>query len=1534
MSEVNNEEMRNNLQFVKEIAKYFMDFLETDFHKRKNPKRSIQFQNKNNLRIGINLNKYNSFNKLVLKLIPQVFNKNIKLKKGKYKINIPINLLDIIKYQTENITEKQINIVLNKINNEVKKNCITYQNNFEQAFTTILENISLILKENLVLPFVNQLEIPLEKLELGDENSIYLMEEELTSVLISLIENKILDIVKRSIIQEKINIKKELEPLFALDEIRSSINIFFDNFKVSDLFQEVYEIERNSNILDKQELYLYFCDIKFNKIKYPIFYIPFVIHKEFDVMNIEFDSQVYINKKALEFIIQEYNQENGKKGNLQTITERIIYLAHCQNNFSDVINEILNEIVNFLELDNNIDISIPESQVSKSFWTRITNSCYIVLFDKSDEALLNDYEDILQKINENDSILVSAFNKLIKDFIHNNPKPYNPEIEDEWDEKETSDKLVFKSPIPLNGEQLQILSALRKKDCKYITVEGPPGTGKSHTITAVVFNAIRDNQSVLVLSDKKEALDVVEDKITTTMNNVRHDKKFQNPILRLGKTGNTYNKILSTSSIDNIKTHHRAIKNNYKNLENDIIKIEKSIKEDIDAEIYAYEEIEISEILELYKLENYLSEKQQLSNIEELIHQSESAIELEEFRNIYIKIRSMFQDNSPKIIELFSISINDILDLKTLMNLIEFLESVNNNYDLLKESFPNNLLLLSYFKELSNEDYNKLNLIIEGYKIQHNWLFGYFFNKKKVAKLNYDFRKIFPNNKFEFPQKEINNFEKVIEILEHIIDLNKTLKSLAFFKPDYIKTSHSFYNQDEYLNSLIEVISLKEDIEYLIQNQTKYKNYLLSKNIDINTFSSFMNNDIINMDEKIFKNLIRYFSIQNKIQHNFNNIPEINFIAQNKKLQDLVTTQMTYIMDSRLVKFYDYNKSDARTLRGIIRKKERFPRNEFSKLKEAFPCILAGIRDYAEFIPLEPEIFDLIIIDESSQVSIAQAFPALLRAKKVLVLGDKKQFSNVKSAQARTITNISYLNNLKHSFKQNVSNDEMKLERLNKFNIKTSILEFFEFITNYHIQLRKHFRGYKEIISYSNEFFYENKLEVMKIRGKPINDVIKFSFVKKDFYLSEKHNKDDMTFSFINPDELSKTIHNTNINEVYYIISELKKMKDLNDNSSVGIITPHTNQQKLLMEKISKQPERDYFFEKLHLKIMTFDTCQGEERDIIFYSMVATDTSDRLWGVFIKDLSNVDLEEEGKIKAQRLNVGFSRAKECIHFVLSKSLDNYNGSIGEALRHYKFILDESVKERSISEVDKNSKMEPVVMNWFYQTNFWKINKDNITFIPQFEIGKYLKQLDGNYTHPNYKVDFLLIYKDNSDIEHKIIIEYDGFKEHFTNLDEVNEFNYQNYYNNDDVYREKVLEGYGYKFLRINKFNIGKEPIKNLNKRIENIVKPQKLTNNILTDIHNTIDDLENGDMKECPKCNKLRTIEEFRDDSLITGYGRFCVYCKGISYRLKNYKSITDETKKDKTCPKCGSKMLIRNGRYGKFYGCSKYPYCKGTRPYD
>jgi DNA topoisomerase-1 len=36
---------------------------------------------------------------------------------------------------------------------------------------------------------------------------------------------------------------------------------------------------------------------------------------------------------------------------------------------------------------------------------------------------------------------------------------------------------------------------------------------------------------------------------------------------------------------------------------------------------------------------------------------------------------------------------------------------------------------------------------------------------------------------------------------------------------------------------------------------------------------------------------------------------------------------------------------------------------------------------------------------------------------------------------------------------------------------------------------------------------------------------------------------------------------------------------------------------------------------------------------------------------------------------------------------------------------------------------------------------------------------------------------------------------------------------------------------------------------------------------------------------------------------------------------------------DEKCDKCGSKMLIKNGRFGKFLACSEFPKCKNTKPF-
>jgi len=233
----------------------------------------------------------------------------------------------------------------------------------------------------------------------------------------------------------------------------------------------------------------------------------------------------------------------------------------------------------------------------------------------------------------------------------------------------------------------------------------------------------------------------------------------------------------------------------------------------------------------------------------------------------------------------------------------------------------------------------------------------------------------------------------------------------------------------------------------------------------------------------------------------------------------------------------------------------------------------------------------------------------------------------------------------------------------------------------------------------------------------------------------------------------------------------------------------------------------------------------------------------------------------------------------------------------------------------------------------QSRFFKVNRSAVAIQTQFPMGEYIKQLDKRYLHPAYVVDFLFIYTGEGQREHKIIIEYDGFESHFTNHALINEFNYGEYYTEQHIYREKVLESYGYKFLRINRFNVGKDPVETLSRRIEATVKKKDHNNHALvTAIHKNVAGLQTGRMKECPQCKTIKPLDDFKSSKLTSGYGRHCNACKG----RRNEKKSETQTVLNLACPDCKSPMILRERRRDKrkFYGCSKYPRCTGTREYS
>ncbi|MFO0269456.1 MAG: DUF4011 domain-containing protein [Gemmatimonadota bacterium] len=66
-------------------------------------------------------------------------------------------------------------------------------------------------------------------------------------------------------------------------------------------------------------------------------------------------------------------------------------------------------------------------------------------------------------------------------------------------------------PIPIDGSQLEAVVAAAR-GCSFV-LEGPPGTGKSQTITNLVANALAAGKKVLFVAEKRAALEVVKHRL-------------------------------------------------------------------------------------------------------------------------------------------------------------------------------------------------------------------------------------------------------------------------------------------------------------------------------------------------------------------------------------------------------------------------------------------------------------------------------------------------------------------------------------------------------------------------------------------------------------------------------------------------------------------------------------------------------------------------------------------------------------------------------------------------------------------------------------------------------------------------------------------------------------------------------------------------------------------------------------------------------------------------------------------------------------
>lgn len=278
------------------------------------------------------------------------------------------------------------------------------------------------------------------------------------------------------------------------------------------------------------------------------------------------------------------------------------------------------------------------------------------------------------------------------------------------------------------------------------------------------------------------------------------------------------------------------------------------------------------------------------------------------------------------------------------------------------------------------------------------------------------------------------------------------------------------------------------------------------------------------------------------------------------------------------------NFSQALRARTLDKQEELFSQLDFKILLKTFPVWICKLSDLFEVLPLQEELFDVVIIDEASQCDISSCLPALQRAKKVVIVGDPKQLRHYSFLSRGMIRHLRNKHDLSHH----------PYDRYFDYRDASILDIYFEKISNVDqvIFLDEHFRGNDSLIGFSNEHFYNGRLKIMK--SLPQHDAIGGLH-----HITIKGERSKEGTNELEAEELLK--------KVEMIIKEQNDL-DHTAATTLGILSPFRNQAELL-ENLVHDTFSNEHIEKHAIKVGTPYGFQGDERDIMFISFCLDDNT-------------------------------------------------------------------------------------------------------------------------------------------------------------------------------------------------------------------------------------------------------------------------------------------------------------------------------------
>lgn len=276
---------------------------------------------------------------------------------------------------------------------------------------------------------------------------------------------------------------------------------------------------------------------------------------------------------------------------------------------------------------------------------------------------------------------------------------------------------------------------------------------------------------------------------------------------------------------------------------------------------------------------------------------------------------------------------------------------------------------------------------------------------------------------------------------------------------------------------------------------------------------------------------------------------------------------------------------ESRKLQGEAEKIENFIVSDLIDRSQVITCTLVGSANYM----IRDKMYSTLFIDEAGQAPEPACWIPILRAERVILAGDHQQLPpTIKSQQAA------------------------------KAGLSITLFEKIIQRQKADAMLEVQYRMNEKIMAFSNKKFYHDKLIAHEsVKDKTIGDSLAVEFI-------------DTAGCGFDEETGQNTSSLVNVGEADILMKHLEEILGqsiLSEKNSIGIISPYKAQVNLLEIKVEENESLKKMGKRL--AVNTVDGFQGQEKDIIYISLVRSNSDGEIG--FLTDL-------------RRMNVAMTRAR--------------------------------------------------------------------------------------------------------------------------------------------------------------------------------------------------------------------------------------------------------------------------------------------------